>query len=329
MKSLESDGMSFSLATLLHHGAATPSIEVGGAFYPLAEAVPSLRALSETAGLLGLLRSWPASEATILKRLEDPAFSTDGLTRLTPTDDEILTPIQYPSKVVLIGANYQQHVSEDVGNSVFNKDSNLPLLFLKPPTTSLVGSGRSVRYPVQTTKLDWELELAVIIGRAGRHIRAEDAMDYVAGYTIGLDLTARDWQLNPRHAGPFDMVTGKAFDDSCPLGPKIVPARFVDHRALELKLYVDGDLKQDGQSGDMTWSLPEIIEAISEHMTLEPGDVLMTGTPAGVGLATGSYLSVGSRLVGEITGLGKLVVEVIPDNPGVALKNGALVGAPA
>jgi 2-keto-4-pentenoate hydratase/2-oxohepta-3-ene-1,7-dioic acid hydratase in catechol pathway len=305
--------MHFSLATLLHQGVPTPSIEVQGGFYPLDEVVPELRAATRQSGLLGVFRDWPAAEAAISKTLGEPSFHLQSITRLHPGEDQFLTPIQYPSKVVLIGANYHSHVTNDVGVKTFNKESNLPLLFLKPPTTCLVGSGKSVRYPLQTQKLDWELELAVIIGRRGRRIRAADALQYVAGYTIGLDLTARDWQMNPRHYGSFDMVTGKAFDDSCPLGPKIVPARFVDHRALTLKLYVDGELKQNGNTADMTWSLPEIIEAISAHMTLEPGDVLMTGTPAGVGFATGSYLKVGSRLSGEISGLGELNVEIIAD----------------
>ncbi|WP_336950630.1 fumarylacetoacetate hydrolase family protein [Sphingobium aromaticivastans] len=305
--------MTFSLATLRSDGAAIPAIEIEGRFWPIEGLFPELKSLTADGGLLGLFRQWDRVEAMLVAALSDPAFVPNASVEpLDPAEDDFLAPLLYPSKVVLIGGNYADHVQDDAGET-FNKEDNLPLLFLKPPTTSLVGSGKSVRYPTQSQKLDWELELAVVIGRGGRKIKADEAMDHVAGYTIGLDLTVRDWQMDARHLGTFDMVTGKAFDDSCPLGPKIVPKRFVDLQALDIRLTVDGELKQNGNSGNMTWTVPEIIEAVSEHITLEPGDVILTGTPAGVGFPTGTFLKVGSRLVGEITGLGKLAVEIAGD----------------
>jgi 2-keto-4-pentenoate hydratase/2-oxohepta-3-ene-1,7-dioic acid hydratase in catechol pathway len=161
--------------------------------------------------------------------------------------------------------------------------------------------------------MDYELELAVVIGERGRRIRLEDAKDHVAGYTIGIDLSARDWQRHPKHVAKFDLFGGKEFDDSCPLGPAIVPARFVDEENLHLQFRLNDDVRQDAYTSDMIWSVREQIARISEHVTLEPGDVIMTGTPAGVGLSTGTWLAVGDRLEGRITGLGSLHVEIIDD----------------
>jgi 2-keto-4-pentenoate hydratase/2-oxohepta-3-ene-1,7-dioic acid hydratase in catechol pathway len=207
-------------------------------------------------------------------------------------------------------------VTKDGGHSTFSKDDNIPVFFLKPPSTALVGQGRSVRYPTQSEKLDYELELAFVIGKRGRHIAVEHARDHIAGYTIGLDLSARDWQRHPQHLVKFDLFGGKAFDDSCPLGPGIVPARFVDDGNLQLRFSLNGQVRQDANTKDMIWPVPELVARISEHLTLEPGDVVLTGTPAGVGLSTGVWTKVGDRLDGEITGLGTLHVEIVKDRPG-------------
>jgi 2-keto-4-pentenoate hydratase/2-oxohepta-3-ene-1,7-dioic acid hydratase in catechol pathway len=204
---------------------------------------------------------------------------------------------------------------KDAGKPDFRKEDGTPVFFLKPPTTSLVGCGKTVRYPVQSSKLDWEIELAVVMGTKLRRVSEEEAVQGIAAYAVGLDLSTRDWQMNPRHPWKFDLFTGKAFDDSCPLGPKLVPARFVDPQNLQLRLLVNGVVKQDANTKDMIWSVAEQVSLLSEHVTLEPGDVLLTGTPAGVGLASDTYLRVGDRIEAEIDGLGKLEVEIIPDAP--------------
>jgi 2-keto-4-pentenoate hydratase/2-oxohepta-3-ene-1,7-dioic acid hydratase in catechol pathway len=228
--------------------------------------------------------------------------------------EDWLTPLQYPNKVICTGANYYDHMTKDGGHGAFTKEDNVPVFFLKPPTTTLVGQGRSVRFPVQSTKFDYELELAFVIGKRGRRIAVENARDYVAGYTIGLDLSARDWQRHSKHLVKFDLFGGKAFDDSCPLGPAIVPARFVDEDNLQLEFRLNGELRQDANSKDMIWSVAEQIARISEHVTLEPGDVVLTGTPSGVGLSTGVWTQVGDRLEGRITGLGSLQIEIVEDH---------------
>jgi 2-keto-4-pentenoate hydratase/2-oxohepta-3-ene-1,7-dioic acid hydratase in catechol pathway len=262
------------------------------------------------AGLMSVVERWGELEPLL----------TEAAERVTDADSDVsapgrledwLTPLQFPRKVICTGSNYYDHVTGDGGHVGFSKDDNVPVFFLKPPTTTLVGQGRSVRYPVQSERFDYELELAFVIGKPGRHIRVEDALDHVAAYTIGIDLSARDWQRHPQHLVKFDLFGGKAFDDSCPLGPAIVPARFVDEADLQLRLWVNGELRQDANTRDMIWDVSEQVALISEHVTLEPGDVVMTGTPAGVGLATGTWLRPGDRVEGQISGLGSLIVDIV------------------
>ena len=301
----------FSLATLRVDGKPTPAIEILGQYHRLDLVAPQLVSHMPARGLMNLFDDWARSEQQLIALSGSLAESTDGLVQ--PVADDFLTPLQYPSKLILGGANYFEHMAKDVGKPDFRKADGVPVFFLKPPTTTLVGCGRTVRYPVQSRSLDWEIELAVVMGRRMRRVSEEEAMAGVAAYSIGIDLSARDWQLNPQHPWKFDLFTGKAFDDSCPLGPNIVPARFVDPRKLNLQLRVNGEVRQDAGSDDMIWSVAEQVSILSEHVTLEPGDVLLTGTPAGVGMTTGTFLQVGDRIEASITGLGTLRVEIIGD----------------
>jgi 2-keto-4-pentenoate hydratase/2-oxohepta-3-ene-1,7-dioic acid hydratase in catechol pathway len=305
--------MKFSLATLRIDGVATPVLSVDGRHYRIADVAPEVLAPDPVGGLMTVFAHWAETEPVLLaaaRSLSDNA-SAHPAVRDPQRLEDWLTPLRYPNKVICAGANYYDHVTKDGGHSDYNKENNIPVFFLKPPTTTLVGQGKSVRYPVQSDKFDYELELAFVIGKRGRHIAIEEARDYIAGYTIGLDLSARDWQRHPKHLAKFDLFGGKAFDDSCPLGPAIVPARFVHDGNLDLKFRLNGELKQDANTKDMIWPVPELVSQISEHVTLEPGDVVLTGTPAGVGLSTGVWTQIGDRLRGEITGLGSLEVEVV------------------
>jgi 2-keto-4-pentenoate hydratase/2-oxohepta-3-ene-1,7-dioic acid hydratase in catechol pathway len=302
----------FSLATLRIDGVPTPVLTVNDRHYRIADVAPDVLALDPPGGLMTVFARWAEAEPVLLEAVR--ALGEDASTATVPAPTRLedwLTPLRYPSKVICTGANYYDHVTQDGGHRDFNKEDNIPVFFLKPPTTTLVGQGKSVRYPMQSGKFDYELELAFVIGKRGRHIAVEDARDHIAGYTIGLDLSARDWQRHPKHLAKFDLFGGKAFDDSCPLGPAIVPARFVDDGNLALKFRLNGQLKQDANTKDMIWPVPELVSRISEHVTLEPGDVVLTGTPAGVGLSTGVFMRVGDRLHGEISGLGSLEVEIV------------------
>jgi 2-keto-4-pentenoate hydratase/2-oxohepta-3-ene-1,7-dioic acid hydratase in catechol pathway len=305
--------MHFSLATLRIEGIPTPVLTVDDRHYPIADVAPEVLAPDTSGGLMTVFARWAEAEPILLAAAKTLSANASAHPAVPDPQrlEDWLTPLRYPNKVICTGANYYDHVTKDGGHSDYNKEDNIPVFFLKPPTTTLVGHGKSVRYPVQSDKFDYELELAFVIGKGGRHIAVEEARDYVAGYTIGLDLSARDWQRHPKHLAKFDLFGGKAFDDSCPLGPAIVPARFVDDGNLDLKLRLNGELKQDANTKEMIWPVPELVSQISEHVTLEPGDVVLTGTPAGVGLSTGVWMRVGDRLHGEITGLGSLEVEIV------------------
>jgi 2-keto-4-pentenoate hydratase/2-oxohepta-3-ene-1,7-dioic acid hydratase in catechol pathway len=305
--------MTFSLVTTRVDGAPTPGLVLDGRHYRLVDLAPEVLAPDPSAGLMAVLANWTEAEPVLLDAVRALEEGAHTVAEIEPPGrlEDWLTPLQYPNKVICAGLNYLDHVTKDGGHSAFSKDDNIPVFFLKPPTTTLVGQGRSVRYPTQSQEFDYELELAVVIGKRGRHIAVADARDHIAGYTIGLDLSARDWQRHPQHLVKFDLFGGKAFDDSCPLGPGIVPARFVDDADLQLRFSLNGQVRQDANTSDMIWPVPELLARISEHMTLEPGDVVLTGTPAGVGLSTGTWMNVGDRLDGEITGLGTLHVEIV------------------
>jgi 2-keto-4-pentenoate hydratase/2-oxohepta-3-ene-1,7-dioic acid hydratase in catechol pathway len=316
--------MTYSLATIQQNARAIPVIEIAGTYYDLAKVAPKLLEPAPQRGLVNVFERWSERQLMLDRLVADlKAQPRPSAQVRAPQPDEFLTPLQYPTKVVLMGANYYAHMHNDAGFRDFDKANKIPTLFFKPPTTTLVGSGKSVRYPIQSNKFDWEVELAVVIGKRARRISEADALDYVAGYTIGVDLSARDWQFHEKHLVKFDLFGGKGFDDSCPVGPKIVPARFVAHDSLQLKLWVNGDLKQDANTRDMIWSLAEQIAAVSEHVTLEPGDILLTGTPAGVGLATGTFLNVGDIVEAEIDGLGRLSFEITADADAPAWQGGA------
>jgi 2-keto-4-pentenoate hydratase/2-oxohepta-3-ene-1,7-dioic acid hydratase in catechol pathway len=316
--------MTFSLVTTRVDGTPTPGLVLGGRHYRLVDLAPEALAPGPSAGLMAVLANWTEAEPVLLDAVRALEEGVRTVPEIEPPGrlEDWLTPLQYPSKVICTGSNYLDHVTKDGGHSDFSKDDNIPVFFLKPPTTTLVGQGRSVRYPTQSQKFDYELELAVVIGKRGRHISVADARDHIAGYTIGLDLSARDWQRHPQHLVKFDLFGGKAFDDSCPLGPGIVPARFVDDGNLQLRLSLNGHLRQDANTSDMIWPVPELLARISEHVTLEPGDVVLTGTPAGVGLSTGTWMNVGDRLDGEITGLGTLHVEIVAARSEATGRNG-------
>jgi 2,4-didehydro-3-deoxy-L-rhamnonate hydrolase len=192
-----------------------------------------------------------------------------------------------------------------------------PYLFLLP-STALAAPGEPVRVPAAASaRIDWEAELAVVIGVEGRRIAVSEALEFVAGYTIVNDITARgmhrrDVQLAPPFA--YDWLAAKGRDGFCPMGPGVVPAHFVsDPQDLSIRLWVNGELRQDGRTSDMIFTVAELISAASEVMTLRPGDVISTGTPAGVGAWWGQQLSPGDVVAAEIPPLGRLENPVIAE----------------
>jgi 2-keto-4-pentenoate hydratase/2-oxohepta-3-ene-1,7-dioic acid hydratase in catechol pathway len=220
-----------------------------------------------------------------------------------------LPPIQYPGKLACAGANYQTHNAE-MGH---NTRTKYPYFFFKPPTTTLVGDGACVELPGYAQQIDWEVELAVVIGRRVKHVRGEAAMAAIAGYSILNDISARDFLADQSFLG-VDWVMLKGADGFAPMGPLITPAAFVpDPQALELALSVNGVPKQQASTADMAFSVRELIEHLTQFMTLEPGDVIATGTPPGVGFGRRppEFLKPGDRMVAEIEGLGRLTTIMV------------------
>lgn len=189
----------------------------------------------------------------------------------------LLAPVQ-PTKIVALGVNYRAH-AEEVGHPL----PEVPLLFLKPPS-AVIGPGEAIVCPAMSQQVDYEGELAVVIGRRARHVQPAQALDYVLGYTCANDVTARDLQ---RRDGQW--TRSKGFDTFCPLGPWIVPD--LDPHDLALRTWVNGELRQDSSTRDLIFGVEELVSFISQVMTLEPGDVILTGTPSGVGpLAPGDVV---------------------------------------
>jgi 2-keto-4-pentenoate hydratase/2-oxohepta-3-ene-1,7-dioic acid hydratase in catechol pathway len=219
----------------------------------------------------------------------------------------VLAPIPRPAKnVFCVGRNYVEHIAEGARAQRIALDlPEFPVFFSKPPTT-VIGPGDAI--PVQpqvSTKIDYEVELAVVIGRRGSNIKASEALDHVFGYTIVNDVTARD--LQRRHGGQF--LKGKGLDGSCPMGPAVVTRdEITDPGQLAIRLWVNDELRQDGNTRDMIFPIAELIASLSEGLTLEPGDLLATGTPSGVGYAMSEpqFLKDGDVVRCEIEGIGRL-----------------------
>ena len=237
----------------------------------------------------------PAEDTLITALAGDPLYvgikPTEKQHRLE--DVRLLAPVLPRSKVIGIGRNYAAHASE-LGNDVPAE----PLMFLKP-NTSVVGPGDPVFYPRQSREVHFEGELAVVIGRICRDVVSEKVADVVYGYTIGNDVTARDLQR-----GDVQFTRAKGFDSFCPLGPWIETE--LDVTDLRVQTHLNGDVKQDGRTKDMIFDVPTLIAHVSSVMTLLPGDVILTGTPEGVG-----PMEVGDEVEVSISGIGSLTNKVV------------------
>ncbi|WP_297090451.1 fumarylacetoacetate hydrolase family protein [Thermococcus sp.] len=206
-----------------------------------------------------------------------------------------------PSKIVCLGRNYAEHAKE-LGHEVPKE----PVIFLKPPS-SLIGPNEAIILPRKSREVHHEVELAVIIGKRAKRVPAEKAMDYVLGYTILLDVTARDLQWEAKRRG-LPWTVSKGFDTFAPVGPRVVDRRELNIDDLELGLRVNGEVRQLARTSEMIFKIPEIIEYVSGIMTLEPGDIIATGTPPGVG-----PLRHGDRVEAWIEGIGKLEEDVLAE----------------
>ena len=227
-----------------------------------------------------------------------------------PSPARLGPPVAGIGKIIGVGLNYRDHAAE----------TKLPLpkeptLFLKP-TSALAGPTDHVLIPRDGRSLDWEIELGVVIGQAGVYIAEGAAMEHVAGYCIGIDFSEREFQFNRGGQG----FKGKSSDTFAPLGPWLVTTDEVpDPHALALKLSVNGLVRQDSNTSGMIFSVTEIVSYISRFMSLQPGDVILTGTPAGVGLGQNppAYLNAGDEVVATIDGLGQQRHRVAETKPNI------------
>jgi len=242
--------------------------------------------------------------------LEDGAASVyDGDPARGGQDTGLACPVQRllapltPAAILCIGLNYRKH-AEETGARI----PTHPVVFMKPPA-SVQDPGGPIELPrtLRSDEVDYEVELAVVIGKACKNATRADALDHVLGYTCANDVSARDWQKTPR--GGSQWCRAKGFDTFCPLGPWIVtPDELPDPGALTLRTRVNGDVLQESSTADMIFSVPELIEFLSGSTTLLPGTVILTGTPSGVGMARSParWLQPGDRVEVEIEKIGTL-----------------------
>ena len=261
--------------------------------------IATLTAKPAYASMLGVLSDWPAANA-LLRSAAAKTGSTKGVPLSTA---KLCAPILWPSAIYCAGANYTDHALEmaKLHNRPIEPDPHTqglkPWHFIKASRT-LAADGDTIHISEYSKTMDWEVELAAVIGRPAKRVPLDKALDYVAGYTIANDLSARDMGRRPHisDTSPFkaDWVAHKSFDGSCPLGPWIVPAEDIgDPQNLGLKLWVNDVLKQDSNTGQMIFNLAEQISHLSSRITLHPGDVILTGTPSGVGAARKEFLKPG------------------------------------
>jgi 2-keto-4-pentenoate hydratase/2-oxohepta-3-ene-1,7-dioic acid hydratase in catechol pathway len=273
------------LATVVVRDEPRLAVAVAGRVVDLAAALPEApTTMSE------LIADWP--------RWRDPvrALGEDAAT----CDFDGFAPPVAPAKLICVGANYHDHVAEMTGPAGVEVTVDpFPFGFLKPPT-ALAGSGRPVTLPGYATKVDWEAELAIVIGD-GRLASGDDPLGAVFGYTILNDLSVRDFLPFP-HALGLDAIVAKGFDGAAPIGPWITLAEDVaDPGALPIRLRVNGTIKQDSSTAQLIFGLREIVAHYGRVLTLEPGDVIATGTPAGVGAARSPQEFLADGDVVEIT----------------------------
>ena len=265
---------------------------------------------STAASVSGILASGPgaiesASEAVAWAQAQGGEELAQNIHQV-----KLRAPIPHPGKLFCLAGNYAEHIMEG-GGTFAGKEKMIPRFFIKPHTV-IIGHGDAIRVPPSTAWADWELELAVVIGKAGRDIQAKTAHEHIAGYTIFNDISGRELTFRqdlPAQEGDgfFDWLVGKWIDTFGPMGPWLTTTDEIARPdRLGMRLWHNGKLHQDGNSGQMIFSPPEVIEFISQFVTLQPGDLISTGTCAGIGLMKKIKLQPGDHIRGEIDNLGVL-----------------------
>ena len=282
-------------------------------------------------GLINIPSAWEGAESAnpprsvkeilqkgpaCLEKLAGLISSTEDLIPLESV--RLLAPIPRPGKALALAGNYSEHIKEasmtrgfNVGLSDSPRLTTVPRPFLMPPTV-VIGPDDEIPWPAYSKDVDYELELAVVIGKKAKAVTAESALDYVAGYTIANDVSARTVTFKKARAERqwdefYDWLNGKWSDGFLPMGPYLLTSDEIeDVQNLNLILTVNGEVRQKANTLQMIYPVADIVSFLSHIMTLEPGDVIATGTPSGVGLATGNYLQPGDKIECSIENLGTL-----------------------
>jgi 2-keto-4-pentenoate hydratase/2-oxohepta-3-ene-1,7-dioic acid hydratase in catechol pathway len=278
------------LATILTPKGPSACIQQGLNYVELHATDPAL-----PCSVRALLAAGPEALRAAAKAAQSPSAVKHEAAKV-----KLLAPVPDPQKIICLGLNYRDHAAES--GAPIPRD---PVLFSKYPT-ALVGHGEAIVLPSVSHEVDYEAELVIVVGRRGRHLRPDEAPAYVAGYTVGHDVSARDWQL--KKDGKQWMV-GKTFDTFAPVGPVLVTADEVpDPHRLPIRLRLNGQTMQDSNTSQMIFGVGATLAYLSQVFTLEPGDLIFTGTPPGVGMARKPpvFLKGGDVVEVEIEGLGML-----------------------
>jgi 2-keto-4-pentenoate hydratase/2-oxohepta-3-ene-1,7-dioic acid hydratase in catechol pathway len=316
------NGTPFKLATLAKPGGRPfAAIVLGDDAVELSAAHAAYRAaarkgaVSTSESIQGLLENWDANFAVlqeIVAYLEKEG--RPGAAKMTSF--RALPPVMRPGKMFYAAQNFQEHVDEmlragmtPAGGPRFTgeKSTTQPYLFLKAPSC-LAGANDDIPIPLGMQKIDWEAEIALALGKKGKRIKAERALDHVAGFMTTNDVSCRDMQIRPDRPGlRSDWLGGKSHDNFAPMGPFLVPRVFVpEHMNLFIRLTVNGEVKQNGNTSQFIFTPEEQIEYASNILTLETGDIFSCGTCGGVGQGTNTFLKVGDVVVTEIESLGRM-----------------------
>ena len=299
----------YKLATYQTKEGPRAGLIVGGEVFDAAK----ITGKAAYAAVAGILADWKRAEGALKKAATGAAKSRAKRQKLAKT--KLLAPLPTPPNIFCAGANYADHaaaMARKAGQPAPadpHEQGQKPYFFIKAART-LADPGATIKVGDYAKELDWEIELAAVIGLPAKNVPVEKALDYVAGYTAANDLSARDRGRRPGvEATSFfkmDWIKHKSFDGSCPLGPWIVPASDIkDPQRLGLKLWVNGALRQDSNTNKMLFTLAEQIAHLSINMTLHPGDLILTGTPAGTGAESSEFLKSGDVIKVWIEGIGE------------------------
>ena len=304
----------YALASYNTGDAVRTALVFDGHLYDLEKTAEALSASIDWARLSvdGLLARWTDVSPQLDALAGEAAAVLDQLEAVAIGDNDVAPPLR-PGRFFCAAANYAEHAKE-MGTVLEAKSESNPYIFMKPDT-SLIGHNDTVIIPKASTQVDWEIELGAVIGCEARYVSVNDALNYVAGYTVVNDISARDLNVRDDFPFKFDWFQGKCFDTFAPLGPWLVPSSCIeDPHDLRMELSVNGETMQDSNTGAMIFDTWEQIAYLSSILTLKPGDVIATGTPTGVGMSRGIYLKPGDIIEASIESIGTLRNPVAAEN---------------